>query len=96
MKMIWKFPLEFRKYQEIEVPVGARFLSVQNQRNTPTIWAEVSPNKGGAGMELSTERWRIAMYDTGSSFDWENQMYLGTVQLYNGESVVHVYEIPYE
>jgi hypothetical protein len=41
MRAIWKFPLEFVDDQRVEMPSGARLLSVQMQGDVPCLWADV-------------------------------------------------------
>ena len=35
---IWKFPLTATDKQKIELPVGAKVLTVQNQYHIPCMW----------------------------------------------------------
>jgi hypothetical protein len=45
MKQIWKYPLELTEMQSIDMPIGAKPLSVGVQGRTPVLWAEVDPDK---------------------------------------------------
>lgn len=39
-RTVWKFPLSWAAYQEIEMPEQARVVLVGMQGDTPTVWAE--------------------------------------------------------
>ena len=58
---IWKYPLAgalITNSWELDIPAGARFLSVQIQDATPTLWALVDTSK-------SPLRYRVSRYGTG-------------------------------
>ena len=88
MYAIYKYPLRFNSIgaETIDMPVGARILSVQMQGDTITLWALVQPGS-------KTETVRFTMIGTG----WElpddfatKNLYLGTVQY---ESLVwHIFK----
>ena len=44
MKKIYKYRIEVTDDQNIEMPVGAKILTVQTQNGVPCIWAMVDPN----------------------------------------------------
>ena len=95
MKMhIWKYELLVQESQTLELPVGARVVALQVQRNDignlkPHLWALVNP-------EAKRETRSFRMLKTG-----ENQVpaecartlaYLGSFQLHDGQFVAHVFE----
>ena len=82
MRSIWKYPLKVTSAQDIEMPDGARILSVQMQGEQPCLWAEVDPNQ-------VRERRKFFVAATGGPAP-ERAQYLGTFQ--NGAFVGHVYE----
>ena len=82
---IWKFPLQVASLQTIEMPAGARILSVQTQFGRPELWAlcdETAP---------LSER-RIAVYGTGQPMPNVYGKYVGTFQLDGGHLVFHAFE----
>lgn len=87
MKTIWKFPIPLGAVP-IEMPRGARVLSVGQQQDQPMLWALVDPAK-------DVERRVFLPLGTGHSLpddvnvEWE---FLGTTHLRGGAIVVHVFE----
>lgn len=86
---IWKFPLEIVDEMAIEMPVGARLLTVQVQGGTPTLWALVSP-------QAPKVQRRIRIIGTGHPLRLADDLsYVGTVQTigaYGGDLVWHVFD----
>jgi hypothetical protein len=83
---IWKYPLKAQDVQELVVPQGARFLSVQGQRDDICIWCLVD------SLETATDAWRIHVVPTGRPCSRvEHTTLLGTVQLEDGALVFHVF-----
>lgn len=83
--MIWKFLLEVTESQIVNMPTGARLLSVQLQFGSPMLWAMVDPL---AQMEPRS----IVTLGTGNPFSGIVGGYLGTYQLSGGALVFHVFE----
>jgi hypothetical protein len=82
---IWKY--ELKKYCEIEMPINAQILAVQNQREVPCIWALVNPDD-------ERELRRFEIVGTGHKFNYSvEHKYRGTFQLNGGLFVFHVFEI---
>lgn len=81
---VWKFPLTASE-SIVDMPVGARVLTVQVQDGTPCIWAIVAP-------EQPTEVRRFFAEGTGWGCDdsIERAPYIGTVQV--GPLVWHIFE----
>ena len=87
MKTIFKYPLEVTDDQEIEVPECFNPLSVQVQRGSPCLWAEVDP-----GCPRTIKR-QILIVGTGHPLPDDHDVwdYIGTFQMYDGELVFHAY-----
>lgn len=85
MKAIWKYKLEALDEQDIEMPANARILYVGSQNGDMFIWVEV--NVETTEMELR----KIYMHATGQNY-MGHRRYIGTVQMYNGELIFHVFE----
>lgn len=82
---IWKFPIETRDKQIINVSAGAEFLSVQIQHGKPCIWAKVNP-------ENTTVRTNVVIIGTGKSANASDKLqFIGTYQLSDGNFVGHVF-----
>jgi hypothetical protein len=86
MKTIWKFPLDLSHRQDIRLPMGAQILTLQLQGLQPCIWALVDP-------EAVLERRHIFVFETGKQVpDHDGLQYMGTLQLFHGLRVFHVFE----
>ena len=93
MKKIFKYSLDVTDSQFVDLPEGAKILTVQFQGCWLCLWAEVDPT---ARMEPRG----IVIYGTGhpmseytESVRKPKEIYIGTVQ--KDEFVWHVYEIDY-
>jgi len=82
---IWKYPLVIDDSQTLDLPVGARVLSVQFQREILWCWALVDPH-------ASIRPRVICMYGTGHPVPVVHGRFIGTVQQFNGNLVWHVFE----
>lgn len=82
---IWKFPLNITDVQQITVPGGSEFLSVQVQRGIPCIWALVDSTQPKRQVE-------IRIYGTGHPIDQIGQ-FIGTFQVQGGALVFHVFAV---
>lgn len=88
MKTIFKYHLQTTDYQKIEMLNGAEILCVQNQQETPCIWAIVDKS------QTSTQSRTIEIVGTGHPIDESLQRkYIGSYQLQGGIFVFHVFEI---
>lgn len=83
---IFKYTIEPDAY--IEMPNGARILSVQVQNGVPVLWALVDP-------DAPLKRRDIRVYGTGHSIrlEVEDLEYLGTFQMHDGALVFHAFEV---
>jgi len=84
MKTIWKFEL----MNVIEMPKGAKILSLQTQDDTPYIWALVDP-------DVEKEKRIFSINGTGHPLIYftAEDNYIGTYQLPYRGLVWHVFEI---
>lgn len=82
METVYKYPLEITDEQELEIPAGAKILSVQFQGGQLCLWAEVNPKHEMVRLIIDIE-------GTGHPLH-PKRKYIGTVQ--QGPFVWHVYE----
>lgn len=95
MRTVYKYQVAVDDYQEIELPRGARILSVQAQGTHIYLWALVDP-------EVKSVTRKIWILGTGHPFKLENELrvsFVGTVQVNYGPGILvwHVfsdYEVP--
>jgi hypothetical protein len=85
VRKIHKFELKIADYCSIQMPVGAKVLTVANQRNHLCIWAEVHVD---AGMETR----RFAIRGTGHHMQGDEGRFIGSVMFRDGDLVFHVFE----
>lgn len=87
MRVIWKFPLT-KAFELITMPERSRIISVIDQRNIVTLYAEVETNH----RTVCRKFWTI---NTGSPIPKElllsTTQFIGTVVLHGGDTIVHVY-----
>lgn len=85
-KKVYKYQLELKSHQVIEMPKGSQILTFQEQNGILTLWAIVDTE------EFKTEEREISIYATGYTIpdkcDVSN--WIGTVQV--GSLVWHVFE----
>ena len=85
MTSIWKFPIALDDHIEVQMPVGAKVLSVQVQRATICMWALVET-------EAKQERRRFCILPTGGAVYSYVGQFIGTFQLAGGNLVFHLFE----
>lgn len=86
MRTIWKFPLEVRGNQVLEMPAGSLILTVQVQDLRPCLWAEVD--------DKTPLREHVPVHTLGTGhqlMDGSHWQYVGTYQMEGGNLVWHVY-----
>lgn len=83
-KTIWKYPLEIRDMQHIEIPRTAKILCAKVQRGRICVWAQV--NRASKEREFT-----FYVVGTGNHLPFENASYLDTVFMAGGELVWHIY-----
>ena len=71
--------------QPILIPAESKFLSVQKQKDNPTMWFLVNP-------EFEVVERRFQLFPTGH-IDVPKDGYLGTVLLDDDTYVVHIFEV---
>jgi hypothetical protein len=90
MKSVWKFPLNpIQDFLEIEMPAGARLLTVRTQysNNTAVLWALVDP-------EARKVKRRLRLAGTGHPLtDLESAHWVDTVLLLHDNFVLHVFDL---
>ena len=86
MLTIWKYPIPVQDNIQVEMPKGARVLTVQMQMDVPYVWALVNPQ---AEKEIRTFR----LVGTGHEIRHSDKLtYIGTFQLEGGALVFHLFE----
>ena len=85
MTAIWKFTLAIANMQDIEMPRGARILSIAQQHGKLCLWALVNPEADRVKRAL-----RIA--GTGHQCDARAAHFVGTVLCNDGLLVWHVFD----
>ena len=85
MKTIWKFPLEIKDVQEINLPATAGIMTVQMQGDQPCLWAHLN-------QQHAFQKRRIFIVGTGHSIPETNVRYIGTFQIAGGSLIFHVFE----
>lgn len=83
---IYKWKLEMTDRQTLMLPVGAKLLDVQMQKEDCCLWALCDDN-------AKKEPRHIAIYGTGNPFQVENSNYLSTFQMPKRGLVFHVFEV---
>lgn len=84
---VWKYEVPVRNRFELEMPAGARIVSLQLQYDRPVLWAVVDP-------EAPKVTRMFGVVGTGTVVDFKLPKHIGTFQLHGGKTVLHVFEIP--
>ena len=93
MRTIWKYQLQEGLHNVLEVPKGARFLSIARRLDQPILYALVNPK------ESEVEHWSIYVVGTGNPLpdDMESRWeFLSTVVTFEGRLVWHCWKLKYE
>lgn len=86
MKTVYKYPLEVKGAQKVSLPMGARILSVMNQREEIVLYAYVDPE------QTETEDWHVFVLATGEPRGMHPEAeFLGTVAMMDGSLMFHVF-----
>lgn len=86
MKQIWKYILEVRCSQTIEMPADGKILCVQVQHDIPHIWVCVDPNN-----PLKSRHIRV--YDTRLDISDDIELeYITSFEMHDGALVLHAFE----
>lgn len=84
--VIYKYPLEVTDRQDVEMPQGAKILSVQTQGEVVCLWALVDKQR-------EIVRRKIRILGTGHEHEESyTSGYIGTTQQANGALVWHVFD----
>lgn len=84
---VWEFKLKRNDVQDVEMPAGAKVLTLQVQRQSACIWALVNTE---APVELRTFR----TFGTGHVAEGVSSGgYVGTWQQHDGALVWHVFDV---
>jgi|HubBroStandDraft_1064217.scaffolds.fasta_scaffold239859_1 hypothetical protein len=82
---IFKYPFVITESQFIQLSKDAQILSVQLQFDIPCLWALIDENK-------PLESRRLIIHGTGNPIDsMDNESYLGTIQMKEGQFVWHIF-----
>jgi len=82
-KTIWKF--EVRPKTMTQLPEGAEILSAASQGDSIFIWAVVDPEAPKSGRLVN-------VYGTGHDIPDYPGKFIGTVMLYGGSLVFHIFD----
>lgn len=86
MTTIWKFQVRIEDAFTLEMPKGAKILSVQTQGNTPCLWAMVDP-------QAEKQKRYFSVFGTGFPFEIGDHLtFVGTFQIHGGSLVFHLFE----
>ena len=85
MKSVWKYLFKPNDIIVLSMPEGAKPLSVQVQGSLLCLWAIVDTTK-----EKTPRTFRV--FGTGHPIDDDALAFVGTVQMYDGKLVWHVFE----
>jgi hypothetical protein len=86
MRKVLKFKIETKDVNKIEVPLDAKFLSAQCQKGQICVWA-LCENTTLKELRI------VEIFGTGHDIpDDENLIFIDTVQLLDGDIVLHVFE----
>jgi hypothetical protein len=83
---VYKYKLRLTDFQGIDLPVGAKILTVQEQRGEIQLWALVDQDQD------HTERRFIEIAGTGHDILNDVKDYITTFQQLGGNLVWHVFE----
>lgn len=87
MKKIFKYIIPVEDIvTELEIPLGGEILSCLTQDDEVCIWVKVDPNA-----RLVTRSFKTV--GTGHQFRDEHTHYIGTVLIFNGTLVFHLFEL---
>jgi hypothetical protein len=86
-RAIWKFVIDVKDEFFLEMPPGAKVLSVQEQDGVPCLWAAVRPSAA-----QHPQQRRFFVVGTGHPMPKDATKYLGTFQLQGGAFIGHLWE----
>lgn len=87
MKRIYKYEMNFDNKVDVVLPVGAKILSVCNQRNIPVLYVLIDDN------EVKSEPVSIYCYGTGHpAGNIISKEYISTCSFMNGSLMFHFFK----
>lgn len=88
MKKIYKYQVLIADESELELPERAKILTFQAQNDEAYIWAIIDT-------DIKTiEKVKFRMFGTGHSIrEIDGLKYIGTIQIYNGSLVWHLFRV---
>lgn len=89
MLSVWKYPIEIIDFPVVELPRGAKVLTVQSQGEQACLWVLVDPHESVMESRL------FRLVGTGHLIKRSVQelMYLGTFRVRDGDLVFHLFEV---
>lgn len=86
MKTVWKYPIT-PNVSDVQMPKGAKVLTVQMQNGQPCMWVLVDPDE-------KKETRTFMLIGTGHKVSpGVDLKYIGTFQLEEGRLVFHLFEV---
>ena len=87
-QIVYKYTVPMEDYFSLDLPKGAKILTVQEQHGKPQLWALVKQGE-------RNEKRNFRLADTGQPIEEspETLNYIGTFQLTGGSFIGHVFEI---
>lgn len=82
--MIQKFTLPITRFQNVEMPLESKILSVANEDEMVVMYAQLSEHK-------ETTLRPIEMVLTNKKSEFTNSSFIGTVKLEQGVTAIHVF-----
>jgi hypothetical protein len=84
---VWKYSLDWSAFQQLDMPRGAKVLSLQVQNGEPKVWVLVNGSE-------PHERRSFGTYATGETLPTGTDLgrFVGTYQRNGGDLVFHVFE----
>jgi len=89
MQKVYKYSFKVDDIISLPIPIDARILTVNMQGSNPCIWALVDPN------DVVYKNRKFLLYGTGHAIERNDLSYIGTFQMFNGDLIFHLFEIPY-
>ena len=84
MTTIYKYPIEITDFQILNVPKESKVLTVQVQNGRACLWLKVDPS-------MPEEEMKVYIFGTGHPMPVLDLDYIGSVQMFGGRGVFHVF-----
>lgn len=87
MESIYKYVLKPTEKNVLELPIGSKILSIEEQHGEMVVYGLVPFN------QETKERYEILIYGTGHeiSTDLNEYLFLGTVKMHDGRLMLHAF-----